>query len=198
MFEFIRLERTMCYGTCPVYSVQVDKYGNINYFGEAFVYKNGEHQWKISKKKVEQLNDLIENFGFKSFIYGPGKEFITDQPSCITTVKYPDGEIKEIDNYLGHILLDEDLILFEKRIERIRGTKKYVNPRLYIYQIKDINSEPSIMFIVISSSEKEAIDLIEKEYDNQKGLEWQANKIGVATDDYYGPTIVMKNNEGIA
>ena len=50
------------------------------------------------------------------------------------------------------------------------------------------------MFIVISSSEKEAIDLIEKEYDNQKGLEWQANKIGVATDDYYGPTIVMKNN----
>jgi len=192
MFEFIRLERTMCYGICPVYTVVVDNNGSINYSGEMYVYKSGEHQWKISKKKIEQLNDLIKSFGFKSFVYEPGKEFITDQPSCITTVKYPDDEIKEIDHYLGHVLLDENLILFEKRIERILGTKKYVNPRLYIYKIKNINSEPSIMFIVISSSESEAIDLIEKEYDNQKGLEWLANKIGVATDDYYGPTIITK------
>ena len=192
MFEFIRLERTMCYGICPVYTVVVDNNGSINYSGEMYVYKSGEHQWKISKKKIEQLNDLIKSFGFKSFVYEPGKEFITDQPSCITTVKYPDDEIKEIYHYLGHVLLDENLILFEKRIERILGTKKYVNPRLYIYKIKNINSEPSIMFIVISSSESEAIDLIEKEYDNQKGLEWLANKIGVATDDYYGPTIITK------
>ena len=65
MFEFIRLERTMCYGICPVYTVVVDNNGSINYSGEMYVYKSGEHQWKISKKKVEQLNDLIDSFDFK-------------------------------------------------------------------------------------------------------------------------------------
>ena len=54
-------------------------------------------------KKVEQLNGLIEDFGFKSFIYEPGNEFITDQSSCITTIKYLDGESKEINHYYGHV-----------------------------------------------------------------------------------------------
>lgn len=194
MFEFIRLERTMCYGICPVYTVVVDNNGSINYSGEMYVYKSGEHQWKISKKKIEQLNDLIKSFGFKSFVYEPGKEFITDQPSCITTVKYPDDEIKEIDHYLGHVLLDENLILFEKRIERILGTKKYVNPKLYIYQAEEKIEKPSIIYIVTSSSEKEATDLVEKDCTKQEALEWSVQKIGIATDDYYEPVIIMKSS----
>ena len=43
-------------------------------------------------------------FWFKSFIYGPGKELYWPA-FLITTVKYPDDEIKEIDHYLGHIYL---------------------------------------------------------------------------------------------
>ncbi len=74
-------------------------------------------------KKVNQLNDLIEDFGFKSFIYEPGYEFITDGPSCITTIKYSDGETKEINHYYGHVLIDDSLTAFEKNIERIIGTK---------------------------------------------------------------------------
>ena len=85
------------------------------------------------------------------------------------------------------------LAAFEKKIDRIIGTKKYVNPRLYIYQIEEEKSEPSIRFIVISASEKEAIDLVEKKYNEQETLEWKVQKIGIATDDYYGPAIVMKN-----
>ncbi|MBZ4647048.1 MAG: hypothetical protein JG777_2537 [Clostridia bacterium] len=103
---------------------------------------------------------LIEEFGFKSFIYEPGNEFITDQPSCITTIKYSDGETKEIDHYYGHVLIDDRLIAFERKIEKIIGTKKYVNPKLYIYQVEEKTLEPSIRYIVISASEKEAIYLI--------------------------------------
>ncbi|MBZ4647156.1 MAG: hypothetical protein JG777_2645 [Clostridia bacterium] len=182
----------MCYGTCPVYSVTVDNEGNVNYNGEMFVYKSGEHHWKISKKKVKQLNDLIEEFGFKSFIYEPGDEFITDCPSCITTVKYSNGETKEIDHYYGHILVDDSLTVFEKKIERIIGTKKYVNPKLYIYQLEEKVSESPIKCIVISASEKEAIDLVEKEYIKSEPLKWRVQKIGIATDDYYEPVIFMK------
>lgn len=194
MFEYIRIERTMCYGNCPVYSVTVDKEGNVIFNGEMFVYKSGQHHWKISKKKVEQLNDLIDSFDFKSFKYEPGSGFITDQPSCITTVKYPDGEIKEIDHYYGHIMIDDSLTAFEKKIERIIGTKKYVNPKLYIYQVEEKIEKPSIIYIVTSSSEKEATDLVEKDCTKQEALEWSVQKIGIATDDYYGPAIIMKSS----
>lgn len=105
----------MCYGNCPVYNVTVDKEGNVKYEGDMFVYKSGEYRWKIPSKKVKQLSDLIENFGFKSFIYKPLNGFVTDQPSCITTVKYFDGDSKEIDHYYGDILLDDrltDLMIF--------------------------------------------------------------------------------------
>lgn len=194
IFEYIRIERTMCYGNCPVYNVTVDNEGNITYNGEMFVYKSGQHHWKISKKKVEQLNNLIDSFDFKSFKYEPGNGFITDQPSCITTVKYPDGEIKEIDHYYGHIMIDDSLTAFEKKIERKIGTKKYVNPKLYIYQVEEKIEEPSIAYIVISTSEKEATDLVEKDYTKQEALGWSVQKIGIATDDYYGPVIIMKSS----
>ena len=192
MFEYIKLQRTMCFGTCPVYSVMVDNEGNVNYSGEMFVYKSGEHHWQIPMKKVEQLNGLIEDFGFKSFIYEPGNEFITDQSSCITTIKYLDGESKEINHYYGHVLIDDRLIAFERKIEKIIGTKKYVHPRLYIYQVEEKTLEPSIRYIVISASEKEAIYLAEKDCTNQEALKWKTRKIGVATDDYYEPLILMR------
>ncbi|HOV26600.1 MAG TPA: DUF6438 domain-containing protein [Pseudobacteroides sp.] len=192
MFEYIKLKRTMCFGTCPVYSVTMDNEGNVNYYGEMFVYKSGEHHWKISGEKVNQLNDLIEDFGFKSFIYKPGDEFITDQPSCITTIKYSDGETKEINHYYGHVLIDDSLIEFEKNIERIIGTKKYVNPRLYIYQMEEKIPESPIKYIVVSNSEKEAIDLVEKDCFRQELIEWRVQKIGIAADNYYGPAIIMK------
>jgi len=143
-------------------------------------------------KKVNQLNDLIEDFGFKSFIYEPGYEFITDCPSCITTVKYSNGETKEIDHYYGHVLIDDSLTEFEKNIERIIGTKKYVNPRLYIYQMEEKIPESPIKYIVVSDSEKEAIDLVEKDCFRQELIEWRVQKIGIAADNYYGPAIIMK------
>jgi hypothetical protein len=47
--------------------------------------------------------------------------------------------------------------------------------------------------IVISVSEREAIDLVEKECNEQETLEWKVQKIEIATGDYYGPIIIMKN-----
>jgi len=75
--------------------------------------------------------------GLSLFIYEPGNEFITDQSSCITTIKYLDGESKEINHYYGHVLIDDSLTAFENKIERIIGTKKYVNPKLYIYLVEE-------------------------------------------------------------
>ncbi len=47
--------------------------------------------------------------------------------------------------------------------------------------------------MVIFASEKEAISLVEKECNRQEALKWKAMKIGVATDDYYEPILLMRN-----
>jgi len=65
---------------------------------------------------------------------------------------------------------------------------------LYIYQVEEKIEEPSITYIVISTSEKEAIDLVEKDCIKQEALEWSVQKIGIATDDYYGPAVIMKSS----
>lgn len=90
-------------------------------------------------------------------------------------------------------MIDDSLTAFKKKIDKIIGTKKYVNPRLYIYQVEGRKPEPSIRLIIISASEEEALDLVEKECDKQEILEWQVRKIGTATDDYYGPIILMRD-----
>lgn len=194
MFDNIRLERTMCYGTCPVYNVIVDKEGNVKYDGEMYVYKSGKHQWMISIKKMKLLNKIMEEFRFKSFVYKPENGFITDQPSCITTVKFADGDSKKIDHYYGDILKDDSLSVLEKKIEIIIGTKEYVNPKLFIFEVIERVAEPSSKYLVISASKEEAIDLVEKEFHTQDVPDIKIKKIGIATDDYYGPVVIMKGN----
>jgi hypothetical protein len=108
-------------------------------------------------------------------------------------VKHSDGKTKEIDHYYGHIFIDNSLTAFEKKIERIIGTKKFVNPKLYIYQVEEKFPESPIKYIVVSASEKEAIDLVEKEYIKCEPIEWQVQKIGIAADVYYEPVFIMKN-----
>lgn len=38
-FKTIQLERTMCFGECPVYKVEILSDGTVNYNGEMFVEK---------------------------------------------------------------------------------------------------------------------------------------------------------------
>ena len=76
-------------------------------------------------------------------------------------------------------MIDDSLTAFEKKIDKIIETKKHVNPRLYIYQVEEKNLEPLIRLIVISASEREAIDLVKKECDKQEILKWQVRKIGL-------------------
>lgn len=63
-------------------------------------------------------------------------------------------------------MLDDSLIVFEKNIEKTIGIKKYVNPKLYIYEVakkspKNIE-KPCARYLVISASEEDAIALIKK------------------------------------
>jgi hypothetical protein len=129
MFEYITLERTMCNGECPVYKVLVNSTGKVIYEGYKNVYKSGKHEWKISKDRIRKIKELLQNFDYKSFKYKHKNPGTIDYPSCITAVKYIDGEFKTIFHNLGHSGFDRNLMKFENQVEEITDTFTYSRQR---------------------------------------------------------------------
>ncbi|WP_249872369.1 DUF6438 domain-containing protein [Oceanobacillus saliphilus] len=193
MFKKLSLERTECYGTCPIYQVEVTPDGMVYWNGEGHVSFMGETTFRISEKKVQQLAALLESFNYRVFTYKEGGPFITDQPHCITRVEYEDGFVKEVDHYLGNKdqkethLTDSltSLEKFEKRVERIIGTKRYVEQTLYIYHIRSDHAA----YIVVAPNQKEAVNMTEAD-EHCKVI-----KIGKETTGSLFPYVVMKSDK---
>ena len=81
----IKLERGMCYGTCPVYSVELRSDGSAAYHGSMFVERLGPHEGVISKQSFARLAARVAKSGF--FDLCPSYEIaVTDCAEVVTTV----------------------------------------------------------------------------------------------------------------
>lgn len=125
-FTTITLKRTMCYGTCPGYDVQISENGEVNYYGEAYVEKTGHHRWTIQPDAIDALNDAILKYGYFTIKAKEITTEVTDHPSCITSVLLEDRTYREIENYHGNDQYPERLKRFERKIDKIIGVKDYI------------------------------------------------------------------------
>lgn len=60
LVTYIKIERTPCYGRCPVYSLEIMSNGKIKYEGKRNVAKMGIYNYKVSPQKVKSLFAFIE------------------------------------------------------------------------------------------------------------------------------------------
>lgn len=196
MFKKIEFARTPCYGTCPVFKVEVNYDGSVKWNGQMYVYALGEEEFKISNKKIARIEALLKEFDFRSFTYPEPDSYATDHPSCITRVEYADGYVKEVDHYLGDFeipLIDEkhtldNLEKLEKKLEQLLGLRKYINPTLYVYHLKVDEGE----YVVSAPNEKEALDLVGYTGDR---TQLEVEKLGKDTTGEILPYIVMSKKE---
>lgn len=88
----IVLERTMCFGTCPVYRVEIYGDGIVRFHGEMYVAKK-EGAASISTKEVEKLLNAFEKNQFLTLAkeYAPRA---TDHPSEIVTLHWEGGSYR--------------------------------------------------------------------------------------------------------
>lgn len=94
----ISMERTMCYGPCPVYKVTFRSDGTAIYEGEAHVEKLGTYKGLIDDNDFQSLLKLMEKLNFSSL----DEEYSTKADDCantITTMLLNDDEIKRVNNY---------------------------------------------------------------------------------------------------
>ena len=126
----IKLERTACFGECPVYAVTIDARGNVTYVGRKFVRMEGRRTARIPVARVAALLDMANKIGFFDLrdkyrtVRNPdGSEtFVTDLPTTIVTITRA-GATKRVEDYYGapHSLHDLEL-----EIDNAAGTSGWV------------------------------------------------------------------------
>src|SRR5580704_2345024 len=91
----ITLKRTACFGTCPIYSLEIFEDGRLHYSGTQFVAAIGPRQAQIPPAAVKALIDnfiKIDYFDLKD-VYETRQnpdgttEMITDQPTTYTSLR---------------------------------------------------------------------------------------------------------------
>jgi hypothetical protein len=117
----ITLERTACFGTCPVYKLTIYGDGRVVYVGGDFVGVKGTQTAEITRADVKAVVDefyRIDYFSLQSEYTAP----ITDLPTTITSISIG-GTRKQVTDYHGAPQKLRDL---EKRIDEIAGSSKWV------------------------------------------------------------------------
>lgn len=118
----VTLERTACFGSCPVYTIAVTPAGEIRYEGREHVRKLGAATGKVSRARVEALVSEFERAGYFSFAerYTSSElacgRYVTDSPSAITSVTLG-GRTKRVTHDYGCGGAPGALVVLERRID---------------------------------------------------------------------------------
>ena len=127
----IFLERSVCYGTCPSYTVKVDGMGNVVYQGKEFVEKKGFQFDTVPVATTRKLFQALSALKFSELPENISESCpngrVTDNPSVTITLE-SDGKTHKVTDYhgcRGNRDL-EKLRLIEKQIDEELGTARWV------------------------------------------------------------------------
>jgi hypothetical protein len=133
----ITLERTECFGTCPIYKLTITAGGEVVFEGRRFVKREG----KTIKSAVsqERLRELIAEFDRVKFFsleddYTSGPrvcaEEWTDSPSAYTFIRI-NGKSKTVKHYHGCSgpKVPKELTELENKIDEIVNTAQWLPDR---------------------------------------------------------------------
>lgn len=121
----ISLERTMCYGPCPIYKVTVFGDGRVVWEGEHYVAVEARREWTTTRRRLTALVKAVEKINYFVLSWTPDIG-ATDHPSAIISVEFHDGRSRTIDHYHGDFAAPEELYKLEATIDRLAGTAPYV------------------------------------------------------------------------
>ena len=121
----ITLERTECFGTCPVYRLTVYGYGAVIYEGIRFAQVQGTRQTTISEDKIKQLVSEFQKIDYFSLRDSYEERNVTDMPSAITSLTI-NGNKKTVRHYHGDLSTPKELTELEDKIDEIVNTNQWI------------------------------------------------------------------------
>ena len=121
----IVLERGMCFGTCPVYRVEIHGNGKVVFIGHRFVAKMGTYETRISQRAVRRLFAKFRRADYFSLL-DKYRAHATDLPTFTTSLTF-DGHEKTVVDYGGHMIgMPEVVSDLEIAIDDAAGTQRWI------------------------------------------------------------------------
>jgi membrane dipeptidase len=117
----ITLERTICFGFCPSYTVTLRDDGSVVYQGREHTKIPGEQKWRIDPAAVRALAKEMQDAGYFD-LKDEYTAMMTDHPTTYTSLTIGNRSKKIKDYVAGPPRLKE----LENRVDEVAGTKKYV------------------------------------------------------------------------
>lgn len=142
----IKLERTACFGACPVYSVTIDARGNVTYDGTRFVRIAGRQTDRIPLSRVAALLETVDRILFFD-LEDRYRQLITDLPTTFVTVTR-DGRSKRVEDYFGAPKTLKDL---ERQIDDAAGTTRWIGDggaKLRLASARRYAQDPAVTALV--------------------------------------------------
>ena len=96
----ITLERTPCFGTCPVYTISIFEDGTVTYEGERNVTVTGSQTSEIPPETVAAMVAAFVEAGYFDWDEAYDTQTVSDLPTVITSVMF-DGTLHRIARYAG-------------------------------------------------------------------------------------------------
>lgn len=124
----ITIERSSCFGTCPIYSAKIYGDGRVVYVGKEYVKETGERRFKIPQERIQELIREFQRIDYSSlkdkYDADENGNSLTDLPTTITSICL-DGKKKKVVNYYGAPRKLDEL---EDKIDSLAGLHKYLGP----------------------------------------------------------------------
>jgi uncharacterized protein DUF6438 len=126
----ITLERTACFGSCPVYTISVSPSGEVHYEGRRHVRKLGVAIGKVPRDRVDALLSDLERGGYFTFAeqYTSGApscgRYAADAPTVISSVKVK-GRIRQVTHDYGCSGAPGTLVILERKIDEALNSAQW-------------------------------------------------------------------------
>jgi Domain of unknown function (DUF6438) len=126
----IILERTACFGRCPVYRISASSSGVVSYQGTAHVRHLGGATGQIPAERIGALLKELDDAGYFSFAdryTSSGAScgrYATDLPTVITSATLH-GRTKQVEHDQGCAGAPGALVVLERRIDDVLGSGQW-------------------------------------------------------------------------
>ena len=127
----VTLERTPCFGSCPVYTVSIARSGTVRFTGRHHTAQTGEATAEIPPARVDSLIAELERAGY----FEMADAYVMDSPACgmyatdsptVITSATLRGKTKTIRHDRGCFAAPPALSRLEQRIDEVAGSRRWV------------------------------------------------------------------------
>jgi hypothetical protein len=130
----ITMQRTPCFGMCPVYTVDITADGVVTFNGERFVDVTGISTAAIEPDSAAALIQEMVAGGFfdlaDSYAYGEKVcgSYHTDAPRVTLTLRTR-GRVKTVEHDYGCSDVPAQLRVMQERVDSVAGVERWVGSR---------------------------------------------------------------------